>query len=64
MRSLAFVDKFPDEIEDKKQLQRFLGCSNYVPDFFLHLRQLGAPLYGRLRKNPAPWTDKHAMIIT
>jgi len=23
-RSLAFVDKFPDEIKDRKQLQRFL----------------------------------------
>jgi len=26
MRSLAFADKFPNEIKDKRQLQRFLGC--------------------------------------
>ena len=25
-RSIEFVDKFPNEIKDKKQLQRFSGC--------------------------------------
>ena len=40
MRSLAFADKFPDEIKEKRQLQKFLGCLNYVSDFFPHLRQL------------------------
>ena len=54
MRSLAFAVKFPDEIKDKKQLQRFLGCMNYVSDFFPNLRHLWAPLYRRLRKNPIP----------
>jgi len=29
-RSLAFADKFPEEIKDREQLQRFLGCLNYV----------------------------------
>jgi len=33
-RALAFADKFSDEIKDHKQLQRFLGCLNYVADFF------------------------------
>ena len=47
-RSLAFADKFPDEIKDRKQLQRF---------FFPKLRQKCAPLYQRLRKNPSPWTE-------
>ena len=27
-----------DEIKDKKQLQRFLGCLNYVSDYFKALR--------------------------
>ena len=27
-----------DEIKDKKQLQRFLGCLNYVSDYFKDLR--------------------------
>ena len=33
-RSLAFANKFPDEMKDRKQLQRLLGCLNYVLDFF------------------------------
>ena len=31
---INFTDKFPDEIKDKKLLQRFLGCLNYVSDFY------------------------------
>jgi len=42
-RSLAFADKFSDEIKDRKQLQRFLGCLNYVSVFFPKLRQTCAP---------------------
>jgi len=34
-RELIFADKFLDEIKDRKQLQRFIGCLNYVADFFL-----------------------------
>ena len=63
MRSLASADKFPNEIKDKKQLQKFLGCLNYVSDFFPHLCQLCAPLYRRLRKNPVPWSDEHTCIV-
>ena len=63
MKSLALVDKFSDEIKDKKQLQRFLACLNYVSDFFPNLRHLCAPLYRRLRKNPIPWTSEHTKIV-
>ena len=62
-RALAFADKFPDEIKDRKQLQRFLGCLNYVADFFPNLRQTCAPLYNRLRKNPNPWSAQHTQIV-
>jgi len=62
-RALIFADKFPDEIKDRKKLQRFLGCLNYVADFFPHLRQICAPLYNRLRKNPKPWSAQHTQII-
>jgi len=62
-RFLTFADKFPDEIKDRKQLQRFLGCLNYVSDFFPHLRQTCALLYKRLRKNPNPWMDAHTQIV-
>jgi len=47
-RALAFADKFSNEIKDRKQLQRFLGCLNYVADFFPKLRQTSALLYNRL----------------
>ena len=63
MRSLAFADKFPDEIKDKKQLQRFLGYLNYVFDFFPHLHQLCVPLFKSLRKNPVPWSEEHTCIV-
>ena len=62
-RSLVFAEKFPDEIKDKNQLQRFLGCLNYVSDFFPHLKQLCAPLYNRLRKKPKPWSYEHTNIV-
>lgn len=62
-RSLAFANKFPDEIKDKKQLRRFLGCLNYVSIFFPHLKHSCAPLYKRLRKSPKPWTDEHIIIV-
>ena len=62
-RALIFAEKFPDEIKDRRQLQRFLGCLNYVADFFPNLRQTCAPLYNRLRKNPKPWTTQYTQII-
>ena len=49
-RSIEFADKFPDEIKDKKQLQRFLGCLNYVSDYFKDLRMIYEPLYKNLGK--------------
>ena len=38
-RAIQFADKFPDEILDKTQLQRFLGSLNYISDFYQNLRQ-------------------------
>ena len=50
-RSIEFANKFPDEIKNKKHLQRFLGCLNYVSDYFKDLRTICESLYKRLRKN-------------
>jgi hypothetical protein len=54
-RSLEFVNKFPNELKDKTQLQRFLGCINYVSDFIPNLRTICIPLFKRLRKDPPLW---------
>ncbi|RDX65261.1 Orf V, partial [Mucuna pruriens] len=47
-----FGEKIPNEIKDKTQLQRFLGCVNYKAEFIPNIRIICAPLYKRLRKNP------------
>ncbi|KAA0066381.1 Enzymatic polyprotein [Cucumis melo var. makuwa] len=62
-RSLEFVDKFPDVIQDKTQLHRFLGCVNYIGDFIRDLRSICLPLYDRLKKNPKPWTYEHTRAV-
>ena len=59
MRSLEFADKFPDEIKDRKQLQRFHGCLNYVSDFLPNLRLICALLYKQLRNDPITWTPQY-----
>jgi len=56
-RSLEFTNKFPEEIKEKQQLQRFFECVNYIADFILNIKIICAPLYPRLRKNPPVWND-------
>ena len=62
-RSIEFAEKFPDEIKDKKQLQRFIGCLNYVSDYFKYLRIICEPLYKKLRKNAPAWTEHHTSLV-
>ena len=62
-RAIEFANKFPDEIKDKNQLQRFLGSLNYVADFYPNLRILIKPLFQRLKKNPNSWSDEHTQIV-
>jgi hypothetical protein len=62
-RVIKFADKFPDEILDKSQFQRFLGSLNYVVDFYQNLRKQCKPLFDRLQKNPPPWISIHTSIV-
>lgn len=62
-RAIDFSSKFPDEIRDKTQLQRFLGSLNYVADFIPKVRHICEPLYLRLRKNPIPWGDEQTQSV-
>ena len=62
-RAIEFASKFPNEIKDKNQLQRFLGSLNYVADFYQNLRILIKPLFQRLKTNQNPWSDEHTQIV-
>ena len=62
-RAIQFVDKFPDVITDKTQLQRFLGSLNYVADFYKDMRKQCKPLFDRLKINPPPWSDDHTSLV-
>ena len=59
-RAIQFAKKFPDQVINKTQLQRFLGSLNYVVDFIPNLSVLCKPLHDRLKKNPPPWSEKHS----
>ena len=63
-RSIEFASKFPDEIREKKtQLQRFLGCLNYIADCYQNLALDIVILYSRLKKNLEPWSTKHTKAM-
>jgi hypothetical protein len=62
-RSIEFASKFPDEIKEKTQLQRFLGSLNYIADYYQNLAQDTAILYQRLQKTPPPWTEEHTKAV-
>ena len=47
---LEKIKKFPEKIEDRKQLERFLGCLTYASDFIKDLAKLRKPLQQKLKK--------------
>jgi hypothetical protein len=53
---LKSFDQFPDIISDKTQLQRFLGCLNYVRPFYKGQVEDIFILQHILKKSPPPWT--------
>lgn len=61
---LTKIMEFPDEILDKKQLQRFLGCLNYADIFINKLACLRQPLQKKLKKNYKwEWTPEDVRYI-
>ena len=62
-RSMEFASKFPDEIKDKTQLERFLGSLNYIHDYYPNLAADAAILYSRRRKNPPPSGPEHTDTV-
>ena len=53
-KAIQFANKFSDEIQDKNQLQRFLGSLNYVSKYYHNLRKICHALFERLQNNPPP----------
>nr|XP_016499669.1 PREDICTED: uncharacterized protein LOC107818229 [Nicotiana tabacum] len=62
-RSIEFASKFPDNITDKTQLQRFLRSLNYISLFIKDPAKDTALLYERLKKNSKAWTDSHTEAV-
>ena len=44
-------------------MQRFLGCLNYVSNFYSDCATDRSLFNQRLRKNPKPWTEKHTLSV-
>ena len=61
--SLEFVDKFPDQLKDKVQLQRFLGCLNYVSGFYEKCAIDRKILNQLLKKDAGAWTLEHTEAV-
>ena len=62
--AIEYADKFPDFINDKTQLQIFLGCLNYLSSYYKNLEADRKMLNQRLSKNPRTWTPKHSEVVT
>ena len=58
------IAHFPDRLVDRKQLERFLGCINYINDFLPNLVWLKGPLQDLLKKRlNQQWQDYHTSIV-
>lgn len=55
--SLEFIDKLTDKMTDKVQLQRFLGCLNYISGFYENCADDRQVLNRQLRKTAGPWNN-------
>nr|APG80689.1 reverse transcriptase [Cauliflower mosaic virus] len=61
---LEHINKFPDTLEDKKQLQRFLGILTYASDYIPKLAQIRKPLQAKLKENvPWKWTKEDTLYM-
>nr|WOA03487.1 reverse transcriptase [Atractylodes mild mottle virus] len=61
---LEHIHKFPDRLEDKKQLQRFLGILTYASDYIPKLAQIRKPFQAKLKKDVTwSWTDSDTSLM-
>lgn len=57
MHALEFSDKSLNVITDKTQVQRFLGCLNYVSNCYQYCAKDRSILNQRLKKEPPQWSE-------
>ena len=58
------IEKFPEKIEDRKQLKRFLECLTYASDFIKDLAKLRKSLQQKLKKEVSwTWTTNDTKIV-
>ena len=61
---LEKIQKFSEKIQDRKQLERFLGCLTYALDFIKDLAKLRKSLQQKLKKEVSwTWTTNDLKII-
>ena len=62
-KSIEFVDKFPNQMLSKTQLQRFLESFSYAANYYKDLKIITKPLYDRLKKShPHGWINKLKLL--
>ena len=55
---------FPDKLENKQQIQKFLGCLNYAEGFIEKLAEKRNKLQKLLRKsNKLGWNEEHTLCV-
>ena len=58
------IKNFPEKIEDRKQLERFLGCLTYASNFIKDLAKVRKPLQQKLKKEVNwTWTINDTKIV-
>jgi hypothetical protein len=60
---LQALVEFYDKIIDKTQLQRFLGCLNYIRQIYKDWALDVQILHKRVRINLVPWNDEVTKVI-
>lgn len=60
---LTHLLKFPDIIVDVKTLQRFLGCLNYIRNFYAKQSEDTKILLNRLKKKVVSWIDEMTAVV-
>jgi len=58
------IINFLNRLTDRKQVERFLGCLNYISDFIPNLAWMRGPLQDLLKKRMNhQWEDYHTSLV-